>query len=411
MTVQMSQSQVDELLAEANPGPTDTNRVTMRKRDVAIFFSIVLSVYAAINGYVFVHGFSAIEEFPDLKPLYVALFVFLSFSFLAGRILERRGFFVFGGTLVWIGSFWLAAMVYFLLVAVSLDLALLLDQLIHVLPGPETLIRLKHFTFVFATGAVTLVVAGGHLNAIHPVITPLELHIRKNTGGLKRLQVVVASDIHLGTIVCRSRLEHIVSAINRLQPDLVLLPGDVVDEDLGPVIEQNLGETLRKIQSKFGVIAVTGNHEYIGGVEAACGYLRDHGITVLRDSTIKIADSLYVVGREDLSFARSTGKRRKTLPELLAGVDKELPLILMDHQPFRLNEAEENGIDLQLSGHTHHGQLWPFNFITKKVYELSRGYMKKGNTHVYVSCGVGTWGPPVRTGNRPEIVHLQLSFA
>lgn len=92
------------------------------------------------------------------------------------------------------------------------------------------------------------------------------------------------------------------------------------------------------------------------------------------------------------------------------GVDISHPVILMDHQAFRLEEAESNGIDLQLSGHTHHGQLWPFNFITKKVYELSWGYKKKGKTHYYVSSGVGTWGPPIRTGNRPEIVNIRLRF-
>ena len=94
----------------------------------------------------------------------------------------------------------------------------------------------------------------------------------------------------------------------------------------------------------------------------------------------------------------------------MTAVDKACPVILMDHQPFRLDEAARNGIDLQLSGHTHHGQMWPFNFITKKMYELSWGYLKKENTHIYVSCGVGTWGPPVRIGNRPEIVNVRLRF-
>ena len=189
-----------------------------------------------------------------------------------------------------------------------------------------------------------------------------------------------------------------------------MLPGDVVDEDIGPVIRNNLGETLRKIRSKYGVFAITGNHEYIGGVEPACKYLAEHGITMLRDTWVKIGDSLYVVGREDISIRGFTGKTRKPLSELMAEVDKSYPVILMDHQPFRLAEAEANGVDLQLSGHTHHGQLWPFNLITKKVYELSWGYKKKGSTHYYVSCGVGTWGPPIRTGNRPEIINIKLQF-
>ena len=94
----------------------------------------------------------------------------------------------------------------------------------------------------------------------------------------------------------------------------------------------------------------------------------------------------------------------------MIGIDKERPIILMDHQPYNLEEASSNQVDLQISGHTHNGQLWPFNYLTDAIYEISRGYKKKGNTHIYVSSGVGTWGPPVRTGNRPEIVNIRLNF-
>ena len=164
------------------------------------------------------------------------------------------------------------------------------------------------------------------------------------------------------------------------------------------MIRNNLGETLRKIQSKYGVVAITGNHEYIGGVEPACRYLVEHGITMLRDSWVKIGGSVYVVGREDISIRGFTGKTRKPLSELMAEVDKSYPIILMDHQPFRLEEAEKNGADLQLSGHTHHGQLWPFNFITKKVYELSWGYKKRGNTTIAFHAGSEHGGRPFAQG-------------
>ena len=222
------------------------------------------------------------------------------------------------------------------------------------------------------------------------------------------LDIVVASDIHLGTLVGQRRLDKIVDRINSLDPDIILLPGDIVDEDLGPVIKQNLGESLRSLKSRFGVFAITGNHEYIGGVEEASRYLVDHGVTVLRDRVLRINETVYLVGREDRSMDRFTEKTRKPLKDLMAEVDGRFPVILMDHQPFHLEEGENNGVDLQISGHTHHGQLFPLNFITGRVYELSRGYKRKGNTHIYVSNGVGTWGPPVRLGNRPEIVHIKL---
>ena len=113
-----------------------------------------------------------------------------------------------------------------------------------------------------------------------------------------------------------------------------------------------------------------------------------------------------IIGRED----RSAGKKRKSIQGLAEGMYSTTPLIVMDHQPFKLEEVVNAGADLQLSGHTHHGQLWPLNFITKKVYELSWGYLKKGNTHIYVSCGAGSWGPPVRLGNTPEIMQIKLIF-
>ena len=384
----------------------------MKKINFVIFFSIALSVYALINYYIFIREWEAGGFQSTWRTVYVAAFLLLSISFIAGRILERVTLSWFSSTLVLLGSFWLAAMVYFLLFAFAIDIIRLLNFIVPFFPSfltvnPE---RTKEITSFAIIVVVLVIVLGGYINARTPIIKTLELSISKNGRTIKSLNIAVASDIHLGTIVCKSKLGRIVQHINSLNPDLVLLPGDVVDEDIGPVIRNNLGETLRKIRSKYGVFAITGNHEYIGGVEPACKYLAEHGITMLRDTWVKIGDSLYVVGREDISIRGFTGKTRKPLSELMAEVDKSYPVILMDHQPFRLEEAEINGVDLQLSGHTHHGQLWPFNFVTKKVYELSWGYKKKGNTHYYVSCGVGTWGPPIRTGNRPEIINIKLQF-
>jgi uncharacterized protein len=384
----------------------------MRKRDVIIFFSIVLTIYGLINCYVFISAWQAIPESASFRGLFTTVFLFFALSFIIGRFLERVTLSWLSSALVWIGSFYLAAMVYVLLMVVAIDLARLTN---FILPFFPPLLfthyqRTKELT-ALTVGIIALcVVIVGHINARRPRVVELGLVIPKNSHKMNVVNIVVVSDIHLGTIICKARLEKIVNQINQLDPDLVLLPGDVVDEDLGPVIKQNLGETLRKIQSRFGTIAITGNHEYIGGVEAACRYLADHGITMLRDNVVKVNDSFYVVGREDRSYNRAGERKRKPLEELMIGVETGYPVILLDHQPFRLDEAERHGIDLQLSGHTHHGQLWPFNFIAKKVYELSWGYKKKGATHVYVSCGVGTWGPPVRTGNRPEIVNIRLTF-
>jgi predicted MPP superfamily phosphohydrolase len=161
----------------------------------------------------------------------------------------------------------------------------------------------------------------------------------------------------------------------------------------------------------MGVYAIPGNHEYIGGIQKTLPYLESINIKELRDKVLVLPNGVQVIGRDDRDN-RQMGEenRRKTLKELMVGLNKTFPVIVMNHQPFNLDEAVDEDVDLQLSGHTHHGQLWPLNYITKAVFELSWGYLKKGNTNFYVSSGFGSWGPPVRLGNTPEVVVFNLKF-
>lgn len=380
----------------------------MKKSQFAVFLIIVLSVYTLVNYYIYITGLHALPG--SYKAIYSIAYLFLFSAYIIGRFLERKFLNSFSVFFVWVGSFWLGAMVYYLLFVLFIDLIRLLNLLLGFLPESFFLAEYKLIFFLIVNIAVISIVFLGYVNASSPVIKKLDLNINKKAGKIKSLKIAMASDLHLGTIINRKRLSKIVNKINSINPDIILLPGDVVDEDIGPVIKQNAGELLRTLKAKYGIFAITGNHEYIGGAKAACNYLTEHGIKELRDSTILIEDSFYIVGREDRASKGFAGILRKPLNMLLEGVNKELPVILMDHQPVHLEDAEKNGIDLQLSGHTHHGQLWPFNFITKKIYEVSMGYKQKGNTHYYVSCGVGSWGPPIRTGNRPEILMINLRF-
>jgi len=384
----------------------------MNRLNFILFFSIFFLLYGLINFYVFLRGWQAIPTGSHLRVPYAAVFWTIALSFIAGRFLERIAFTPFSTAVVWIGSFWFAAFAYFTLAALLIDMMRLINYVAPFFPSfvTENIARTKAVLALSVFSVVVLAIVIGYFNARSPRVKILQVHIPKQVDSVRTLDVAVASDIHLGTIIGRERLNSIVEKINNLHADLVLFPGDIVDEDLAPVVNQNLGETLRTIKAKYGVYAITGNHEYIGGVEEACKYLMDHGIRVLRDETINVNGSIVLVGREDRSISQFSGKKRKPLAELMTGVDKRYPIILMDHQPFGLHEAVEQGVDLQLSGHTHHGQLWPFNAITNAIYELSWGYKKMDQTHFYVSSGVGTWGPPVRLGNTPEIIHLKLTF-
>jgi len=385
----------------------------MKTLNFVIFFSIVFAVYGSVNYYIFIRGWQSLPAGSMVRSIYLPLFIFVALSFIAGRILENIWLSKVSDVLVWIGSFWLAAMVYFLFIVIVLDIVRLIN---HFLPFIPEFIRAnysasKQLIALVSFVVVAIIVVAGYINALNPRVSELSLDINKEANGRSSLNVVFASDIHLGTIVGRQRFDRVVGKINALNPDIVLLPGDIVDEDLKPVIRENIGESLRNIKAPLGVYASTGNHEHIGGVEEAYKYLTEHDIVMLRDSLIMVDNEFYLVGREDRDGRRFSGTERRSLEDLMRGVDLNYPVILMDHQPIGLDDAVTNKVDLQISGHTHNGQLWPFNYITGAIYEVSRGYKKKGDTHFYVSSGVGTWGPPVRTGNRPEIVNIRLNFS
>lgn len=375
-----------------------------------IFFSIVAVIFFSVNSYIFLRGLQALSFLPQIKIYYIVLFWLMALTFFAGRILENSYPSAFTDLLVWIGSIWLAIMLYAFLSILLIDIVRAANHYFNFLPKTIYLDynKTKFIALVVVVLIITVTIVAGYINFNNPRIASLKLDVDKKVENIKTLNIVMASDIHMGTIVSNGRVTKLVNMINKLNPDIVLLPGDVFDEDLEPVIRRNLGNDINKIKAKYGVYAVNGNHEFIGGAESAVKYMEDHGIKVLRDSAVLIANSFYIVGREDRSVNRI--KPRKQIEEIINNCDNTKPMILLDHQPFHLEESQKAGIDLQLSGHTHHGQLWPFNYITEKVYEVSWGYKLKGKTHVYVSSGASGWGPPVRTGSRTEIVNIVLKF-
>ncbi len=377
-----------------------------------IFFSIVLVIYGLLNTYIFTRFLQCIPAGSSFRVWAIVLFWVVAGSFIVARFLERIYPCDFTEVMTWIWSFWLGAMAYFVMAVLLLDFARLINHFIPIFPQIfyADYQKTKLITLFITTGIVMITITAGFINARNPVVRTLDLNIAKSVQGSKTLKIAMASDIHLATLVGKRGASRLVRMINGLHPDIILLAGDLVDEDLKPVIRRNLGETLSNFYAPLGVYAITGNHEYIGGAEEAVAYLTAHNIKFLSDTAELIDNRFYLAGRDDRDKTRFTGKPRKPLVDILNGVDHSYPIILMDHQPFQLSIPEQLGVDLQLSGHTHHGQIWPFNYITNAIYEVSWGYKKKGNTNFYVSCGYGTWGPPMRIGNRPEVVSITLHF-
>lgn len=373
------------------------------------FFSIVLIVYFGVNFYIFKHTSIIFKTDTSLGIILKVLFFVVALSYPLGRIFERVYPSLIPDMLTKIGSFWLGAMLYLTLFFLLLDIIHLGFSLFgqaSIISAKSSPDLIKKITIAIYSVTV-LILIGGYINALNPRVSKVTIKTPKSLGKNVQLKIAAASDIHLGTIISNGRLERFVKMMNEQNPDIILLAGDVFDEDLGPVIQNDMGKLLSKLNAPLGVYAITGNHEYIGGVEPAIKYLEEHNVKVLRDSAMT-NENINVVGRDDRQSKMMGGVTRKKLEDLVFGIDKSRFTVLLDHQPYNLNDAVENGIDLQISGHTHHGQMFPFNFITKAIFEVSRGYKKIENTHFYVSTGFGTWGPPIRVGNRPEIVVFDI---
>jgi hypothetical protein len=381
----------------------------MRATSFLIFFGTVLLIYFSVNYYIFFRGLQAFSISPEWRKSYIIAFWLIVSSFIIGEILEHTHSSLTSEWIYRIGAFWLAFMLYFTLTLVLFDVIRLMNYFFHFLPEMTQTFRFR--IGLITVAFVSLIVLSGHVNALNTRVKEISLSIHKKISGNREMKILMASDIHLGALIGENREKRLVDIINNQKPDLVLLCGDLVDGDVASALRKNLGKHIQEIKTPMGVYAITGNHEYIGGIKKTIPYLESININILRDKTLTLPNGVQLVGRDDRDNRRmGDAQGRKSLKELMVGLDKNFPIIVMNHQPFNLDEAVVEEVDLQLSGHTHHGQLWPFNYITKAVYELSWGYLKKGNTNFYVSSGFGTWGPPVRLGNTPEVVVFNLKF-
>lgn len=239
----------------------------------------------------------------------------------------------------------------------------------------------------------------------------LEFYKKTNTETdniyIKKIKIVALSDLHLGYTIHEDELADWVTKVNKEKPEVILLVGDIIDSSLKAVNRLEIIKQLKRLKAKHGVYAVLGNHEYIaskgGDISSVLKFFGDANIKLLRDEVVEIDNSYYIIGRDD-----KTNTRRKSLKDLTENLDKQKSTILLDHQPFHLEETEACQIDLQLSGHTHQGQLWPISIITNKIFENDHGLLKKGKSNIYVSSGIGIWGGKFRLGTNSEFVVIDI---
>ena len=366
------------------------------------FVILALLVLFSFNGYVFLRGWQALPS-TVLRPIYLASIVFLFLSMLVGMIFGSSMPASLGKGISFVGNSYFVIFTYLLLSFLIVDVVRIANYFLEF--SSTGLVGFRLWAMVGTLGLTVIALGIGNWNFNHPKIVTLNITADKPLQH-KELKIVAASDIHLGISIDKKRLQSYVDMINDQHPDIVLLAGDVSDRSMIPVVNQKMDEELRQIKAPLGVYAINGNHEhYAETPNATAEYLKMSGIKVLRDEVSLVDSSFYVVGRDDRS-----NPKRKNLSELVNGLTPGKPLILLDHQPYHLEEAEQNGIDLQISGHTHNGQFFPGNLLVKHMYELAYGYLKKGKTHFYVSSGLGLWGPQYRIGTQSELVVINLKY-
>ena len=294
-----------------------------------------------------------------------------------------------------VGTSSLIILLYFFMFFLVLDLG----RLCHLVP--PTFLKSSWAGTAFVTGIMLVIFIYGNLHYQHKVRQPLTLTTTKKL--TKPVRIVMMSDLHLGYHNRREELHRWVELINAEKPDLVLIAGDIIDRSLRPLEEQKMWEEFRLL--KAPVVACLGNHEYYAGLPNSLSFYEKAGIRLLKDEVLLTGD-LAIVGRFDrMNF------KRKAVKALTANIDPKKYIILLDHQPYNLQDAEQSGVDFQLSGHTHHGQIWPVSWITESIYECAFGQHQRGNTNYYVSSGIGLWGGKFRIGTCSEYVVADITPA
>ncbi|MDR1723385.1 MAG: metallophosphoesterase [Tannerella sp.] len=267
--------------------------------------------------------------------------------------------------------------------------------------------KIKIALFVLITAGIAWLMRDGYYNVKYPTVQHVYMTIPKQAAGRDSLTLVMTADWHIGEMIRKSHVRRIVGLCNEQNPDMIVIVGDIIDYETRFAEKEHIEDDLRELNAPLGVYMTLGNHEYRANRFAKLRWIEKTGIKLLIDSVICPPDSsFYLIGRDDYINHRN----RAPLSALIHGIDSLKPIIVLDHQPNRLNEIAMNHADLGLLGHTHNGQIWPYSLFLHLIYECPYGYYRKGNTQFFVTSGAGCAGPPYRIGTHSEIVVLHIVF-
>ena len=371
---------------------------------------IMFSFYTGTNIYIAKKAFQWITLFiPGLSgKIFIAVYVFFALSMFLGfspiptdikRIIN------------WIGSHWMGIYLYLLMLIPLADIILLLGRLLKIVPKPVPK-NIHFYSGLIVILLITGLVIYGKHNANQISQVSYDIQTGKKSFS-KDTKIVLISDLHLGAVNSENTLLRIVQGVNNLEPDIVCLAGDIFNDDIN-ILHNPSGvmDSFKSIKTKYGVYACLGNHDGGKTFNEMTEFLSKSNIKLLNDEFVIIDNRLALIGRVDPSpIGGFGGLERKDISDVLSSIDLNLPIVVMDHNPSNsnLNQYGDN-IDLILSGHTHKGQIFPANLITKAIYTVDYGHYRKDahSPHIIVTSGAGTWAMPMRIGTNNEIASITV---
>lgn len=366
-----------------------------------VFLLIFLSLYGGMNFYFFFKAKNLIYFSGNTGIIIILMMIFLTLAPIIIRLAEKLDLETTARAIAYCGYLWMAFIFLFFFVNVSMDLTRHILQFFFKSFGNT---QMRSIFLGLAILLSLFFVTYGYFDAQRIRINNLEIYSAKLSPDFEKIRIVQLSDVHIGLIIKDKRLKSILDNVKNSNPDILVSTGDLLDGELDNVSIE--AEQLAAIKPTYGKYAVTGNHEYYAGIEKALAFTKKAGFEILRDESIKVA-GINIIGEEDATGRkRDPSKQKVRMATIFPEEKSDAFILLLKHQP---TIEEDKNFDLQLSGHTHGGQIFPFMFFTRLFFPLNFGYHKlSGDKAVYINKGAGTWGPPVRFLAPPEITVIDL---
>ncbi|MCG6909031.1 MAG: metallophosphoesterase [Deltaproteobacteria bacterium] len=375
---------------------------------MVLFLLLYISIYGGVHAYAFMKLKRGLELGMTGNSLLALLMLLMVVAPMAVRAMEHAVQGTLARGLAVIAFTWMGLVFLFVSCSFLFDIYRFLHFLTrHLLNSPLAHLTFSHRTYCLVALLLTAVIAVyGYFEARAIRTEVITLTTDKLPPDVKEIRIVQISDIHLGLIVGKSRLQRIINKVKDARPDILVSTGDLVDGYMDR--PEALAGMLKSVPAKYGKFAVTGNHEFYAGLERALAFTEKAGFVVLREDGRTVDGVINIAGVDDPARGRYRKKHALSEKALLEKLPRDRFTLLLKHQPV-VSPQSVKLFDLQLSGHTHKGQIFPFSLATRMFYRMHTGLSTLGNgAHLYVSRGTGTWGPPIRFLAPPEVTVIDL---